>query len=148
MKKGVKTFLLVLVLVVLLAIGYFMFFFSYKCGDLGCFQAHQVKCSKARFLNDADDATWFYKIKGKESGKCKIYVEMKQVKTGTLEKGRLKGKSMNCFVPLKSIVSPESDLLECHGELKEELQRIIINKLHSYIVDNLGEISGELNKAI
>ena len=55
---------------------------------------------------------------------------------------------MDCYVPLGSIVSPESNLAECHGLLKEGLQETIINKLHAYIVKNVGQIGEELQKAI
>jgi len=32
--------------------------------------------------------------------------------------------------------------------LKEEMQAIIIKRLHNYIVDNLGEIGEELERAL
>ena len=43
------------------------------------------------------------------------------------------------------IVYPEKDLGVCHGRLKEELQGIIIKRLHTYIVDNIGEIDETLD---
>ena len=41
-------------------------------------------------------------------------------------------------------IYPEKDLSKCHGRLKEELQAIIINKLHTYIIENIGEFRGNL----
>jgi hypothetical protein len=61
-----------------------------------------------------------------------------------LDRTELEGQSMNCLVPLGSSAAPEADISNCHGILKEELQEMIINKLHAYVVDNLGEIGDEL----
>jgi hypothetical protein len=44
--------------------------------------------------------------------------------------------------------SPEDDLSRCTGQLKENLQEIIIQKLHAYVVENLGQISKELQQQI
>ena len=41
---------------------------------------------------------------------------------------------------------PEKDLDSCKGELKENLQSVIIENLYKYIIDNLGEISEELRR--
>lgn len=139
-----RVILIILMLIVAIAAIYFTFFFAYKCDDIACFRSHQEKCSRTKFTNNLEDAAWFYHIKGKENGECKILVEVLQVKEGTPEKARLNGKSMECYLSLGSIASPEADLAKCHGELKEELQTLIINKLHAYVVENVGEIGEEL----
>jgi len=138
----------ILMSLVLIAIIYFTFFFSYKCDDASCFIAHQEKCVKTKFINDVEDVKWLYYIKGKEDGKCEIDVNVLQVKQGAIDKKILEEKSMNCLLPLGSIASPESDLLKCHGVLKEEMQNLIIQKLHSYIIESVGEITEELRKAV
>ena len=144
--RGVgKIIIFVLILIVLVAAIYFTFFFYYKCDDVACFTAHQEKCAKTKFLNSAEYADWKYKINGKKDGKCEINVEIVKVKQGNVDKLTLEGKSMNCILPLGSINPPENDISKCHGELKEEMQNLIIQKLHSYILDNLGEIGAELN---
>ena len=143
-----KIILVVLGLAVLAAAVYFTFFFFYKCNDLACFQAHQEKCSRTKFVNDIEDVAWLYYIKGKEDGNCKIEVEVLNVKTGSIDKAGLNGKAMTCYLDLRSTASPEAELSKCTGTLKEELQNMIINKLHAYIVENVGEISGELQKVI
>jgi len=139
-----KVILIILMIIVAIAAIYFTFFFAYKCEDIACFRSHQEKCSRTKFTNNLEDAAWFYHIKGKKNGECKILVEVLQVKEGTIEKLGLNGKSMECYLQLGSIASPEADLLKCHGELKEELQTLIINKLHAYVVENVGEIGEEL----
>lgn len=140
-----KIIFIVLILIVLAVAIYFSFFFYYKCDNTACFIAHQEKCSKTKFLNNADNAEWQYIIKGKNSGKCKINVKINKINQGDVNKLILEGKSMDCLLPAGDINSPESNILICHGELKEETQELIIQKLHNYIVQNLGKIGEELN---
>jgi len=143
--RGVgKVIIGVLILIVLVVAIYFSFFFYYKCYDVACFRAHQEKCSKTKFVNDVENAEWQYRIKGKENGKCEINVKINKVSQGDVNKLVLEGKSMNCFLPVGDISSPESDISICHGELKEKTQELIIQKLHAYIVKNLGEIGVDL----
>ncbi|RLG12607.1 hypothetical protein DRN73_01980 [Candidatus Pacearchaeota archaeon] len=149
MRRGDWIAIIAIVLVILIGLAiYFTFYFHYTCKDLSCFQAHQKQCARTLFINDEKDVTWQYLIKGKEKNNCIISSKILEVKKGDYSKQSLINKEMDCFVPLGSIVSPESDLSRCHGILKEELQNIMIQKLHSYIVENLGEISKELEKAI
>jgi len=127
---------------------YFTFFYTKKCGDVSCFNTALLKCKKASYMDDAEDATWFYKIKGKSKGECKIRVEILQVKEGTTDMASLEGKDMYCYLPLGIISNPQENLERCHGLLKEEMQKLIINRLHNYIMSNLGEISEELEKPL
>ena len=150
---GAKLKIVIVLIIVILAIAiYFTFFYSYKCKDISCFREHQKRCnlisSKTTFVNDIEDATWFYHIKGKKGNECKVQVKLLQVKKGDVSFSKLEGQSMNCYVPIGSVVAPESDISNCHGLLKEDLQETIINKLHKYIVNNLGEISEELEKPL
>jgi len=141
------TFFFIMLIIFSIAI-YFTFFYTYKCKDMACFQTKEAKCSKANFLHDKEDITWFYQIKGKENRVCKINVEILQIKKSTLDKKSLKGKSMDCYLPLGSTNLPGEEIENCHGILKEEFQTLIIQKLHSYIVENLGEIGEELQKVV
>ena len=143
-KRGMALIWVILAVVVLAAAVYFTFFFTYSCDDLACFRSHQEKCAHTKFVNDAEDTVWKYRIMGKKEGKCEIKVEVVQVKSGKVEKRVLEGKSMTCYLSRGNLASPEADISKCNGLLKEELQKIIINKLHAYIIENLGEIGGEL----
>ena len=148
-KRGMnKTFIIIIIAIIAILAVYFTFFFYYKCTDIGCFKAHQEKCSKTKFINDAQDATWSYAIKGKSSGQCKIEVELVQIKQGEKTLETLEGNKMLCYLPLGNTANPETDLSKCHGLLKEELQETIINKLHAYILKNVGEISEELKGVV
>src|SRR3989344_1515992 len=118
MKRGGfpwKTTLAFFIVIILIIAIYFTFFFKYSCDDLECFRSHQIECAKTKFVNDAPETTWEYKILGKEDGKCQIAVEVLKVKTGSLENRRLEGKNMICDLNLGSQISPEADTSLCHG---------------------------------
>ena len=72
-------------------------------------------------------------------------VKLLQAKRGELGIDRLAGYEMECNYPDGVGTYPEKDLEKCHGKLREELQQIIIEKLHAYIIENLGKIDRELN---
>jgi hypothetical protein len=149
MKKGDWIVLIIIALVLILSVaGYFSFFFYYSCDNAECFYSHQKECAKTKFINYQEDANWEYIIKGKSNGKCEIEVKITQIKQGDISRKILEGKSMMCYIPLGTSVSPESDISRCHGELKEEMQNLIIQNLHSYIVDNIGEITQELRQEL
>ena len=140
--------LFVLLIVVFITGIYFTFLFSYKCEDIGCFQAYQEKCRRTKFIDDTKETTWLYHILGKEKGMCEIEVEVLRVKEGTPDMTVFEGKSMKCYLPLGDTSSPNEDISQCHGILKEEIQDMMIKKLHSYVINNIGEISAELNKEL
>jgi len=83
-------------------------------------------------------------VSGKENGKCALYVEVMQIKKGLTSTQVLEGKGMTCYLPIGTIVKPESDLNLCTGPLKEEMQGLIIQKVYQYIVQNVGNIGRDL----
>ena len=147
MKKRGIGLIIIIVIVALLAV-YFTFFFYRSCGDRGCFNDALSECSRVSYLNDAEDASWMYKIQGKSQEQCKIEVKLLALREGNLDLSKLDGKSMTCLHPIGDIRDPQDNLKTCQGELKEEMQDVIINRLHKYIRDNLGEISDELRKVV
>ena len=148
MDRQWKIFLGIIILVVLAVAIYFTFFYYYTVSDLASFKTHQKDCSKTIFIQDINYTTFEYKILGEKSGSCAINVKVLQIKQGTIDKKVLEGKTMTCYLPLKSTVAPESDLTRCHGILREEIQNIMINSCHSQIVANLGKVSEGLEKVI
>ena len=139
------TFLAVLILVVLLSAIYFTFFFAYKCDSKECFLGKQESCKRATYVNNVDNIAWHYHIKGKKNNRCEIDVKILNVNEGSIDQEKLEGKEMTCFLALKSIDSPEAEIANCNGILKEGLQDLIIKKLHQYVLDNLGEIGEGLD---
>ena len=141
----------VVVLIILIGIVliYFNFFFTpVTCGSYECFRDYMVSCTRAKYVNDEPEASWRYEILGKEDGSCDINVKLLQTKQGELGFEKLQGLEMVCSYPLTQAAYPEKDLNKCHGRLKEELQTIIINKLHAYLIENLGQVDEGLNRAV
>lgn len=141
-----KVIILALILIFLVITAYFTFFYTERCKDIDCFNSMLAKCKKTTFLNEKEDSAWLYSIKGTSNGKCVVDVNNRWIK---LEEGKsVQGKSMACYMFKGVVTDPESDLNECHGLLKEALQDIIIERMHTYIVQNIGQISENLKKPI
>jgi hypothetical protein len=147
MRRG----LIVLGLIVIIAVValYVTFFYHPKCGDIECWDAKLRECSRASYTNNPADVTWKYTILGEEKDddgevRCEVRVLAKEIKRGLKKTDVLEGKEMTCYLPLGIVTAPEGNPNICVGRLKEEMQWLIIQKLHEYIVQNLGEISGEV----
>ena len=142
-KRGGKILIFALIIVLAAAV-YLTFIYTPTCKDIACWEAKLVKCSKAKYLNDAKDISWTYTIKGKANGRCEVNVKALEIKRGLTSTMSLEGKDMNCFLPLGVITEPEQNPNICNGRLKEEMQTLIIEKLHQYILSNIGSIGQEL----
>ncbi len=131
--------------------------YSKDCADESCFESSLEKCSRAVWINEAEDASWGYGINGRGflctlnsnlCGECIVNVKLLQVKGGSIDLEKLNGRSMDCYLPFGYAANPQEDLSRCHGILKEEMQDMIIRKMHSYILTNVGRISEELSRAV
>jgi hypothetical protein len=136
-KRGIFIFVAAGIIVFGILSFYSSFLYKESCANFECFRDHMIQCKKAVFLNQASEATWRYEITGSGGGACKIDVKLLQAKEGELGIERLNGLEMECLYPKGSFTYPEKNLDNCHGRLKEELQAIIIKKLHSVLVENL-----------
>jgi hypothetical protein len=47
---------------------------------------------------------------------------------------------MTCNYPISTLNLPEDDISTCTGPLREELQELIIQRMHNYLIQNIGEI--------
>ncbi len=112
-----------------------------KCPNLECFQENLAKCMPATYVNEEPEASWGYQIAGRKDDKCRIEVTLLSAKEGPLGLRDYEGNSMVCAYQLGYLTFPEKNLDACSGELKENMQSVIIEKLYRYIIDNLGEIS-------
>lgn len=149
MKKGRRYGLIALIVGIVLIVAvvvalYFTFNVVNVCGDVECYKTAMNECKKVTYTNDAAEATWKYTISGKSGVNCVVDVELLQAKEGQLGLNKLNGLSMECIVRKDSIY-PEKDINRCNGRLKEELQEIIISKLHQYIIDNIGDLNNTVN---
>lgn len=138
----------ILAIVAILFALYFTLYQPVNCDSYSCFQDNMARCSKAVYINEEPEASWRYEILGTENNECKIQVTMLQAKKGELELENLIGSSMECRYPKGIMTYPEKDLGACSGKLKEDLQGIVIKKLYTYILDNLGELDQSLKQFV
>ena len=138
--KKIKKRNLLIILAVLILIGfavYFTFFYTTLCTDFECYKKSMIECGRATYVNEEPEASWGYHILEREGTDCVVEVELLNAKKGELGIEDLVGQKMECFYPATEWAYPEKNLERCHGRLKEELQTIIINKLHKYLLENI-----------
>ena len=150
MKKRVVilSLLLIIALIGLIISAYYIYFFMNKCSTQECFYSSLTQCKRTLYISENTDSDMEYKILGKEGNSCNVYVQLLQLKKGAVELTILENKDMICSLPFGVLQEPEKNLKNCHGRLKEEIQNIIIQRMHSQIVENLGKISEETTQVI
>jgi hypothetical protein len=140
---------IIVISVIGLAISfYFIVVYSSTCGDEDCFSSALVKCDKGIYLKETAETITEYKISGEKQGFCEIEVELIQIKQGSAELISLEGEGMVCLSPLGTYLKPEENLKECHGLLKEGIQEIMIQRMHSELIENIGQIGEEITKVL
>src|SRR3989338_7048563 len=144
-----KLIIFAVIALVLIALAVYTSFVRMpKCQTFECYEENMRQCKQVQYLNDGEEATWRYKILGIQDGACVVEVTLLQPKAGELGIEKLSGYSMECGFPKGIATYPERDLERCHGRLKEELQAIIIKKIHAYLIENIGEVESGLDVAI
>ncbi len=144
LKKRVGIALVILIFALIIFTGYFLFFYPKVCSDSACFSDAMRSCKHVSWIKKDAQADWIYIIKGNAKGDtCKVEVTLKNMKAGTIDSEALQGKKMLCTVLKSETNFPEKDISRCSGELKEELQDRIIQRMHSYLLENVGEIQEE-----
>ena len=136
-----------MVVVLILAVAVLALYYTFipaDCDNYTCFEAHMMKCKSATFVNEENEASWRYEILGTVGRTCEIEVTLLGAKDGDLGLRQYEGDTMICAYDIGVTGYPEKNLAACHGELKEGLQSIVIEKLYKYIVANLGEIRDDL----
>jgi hypothetical protein len=133
----------ILLLVVLLVVLWFVFFSYGECGTWECFNENLRKCNRVRFVGGTD-MIFEYTVRGSSGGECEVGVELLMGELNNQDSIKLERQKMTCMLPEKVVMIPESNIGRCHGLLKEGLQDLVIKKLHTYLVQNLGKINLEL----
>tara|TARA_Y100000310_G_scaffold140810_1_gene140232 strand:- start:656 stop:1117 length:462 start_codon:yes stop_codon:yes gene_type:complete len=147
MVRGV--FIIVVIVIIAVVAVYVTFFYHPTCSSVECWDSKLRECSRATYVNNPADVTWEYTILGKavdedEEERCEVRVLAMDIKRGLKKTEILEGKEMVCYLPLGIVTAPEGNPNICQGRLKEEMQGLIIQKLHEYIVQNLGEIGEDV----
>ncbi|MAG02407.1 hypothetical protein CMI42_03650 [Candidatus Pacearchaeota archaeon] len=131
---------------IILALGIAAFFFYQNylvievCEDMGCFKESLVNCDAASFVRADVDAVWNYEILDEGEDVCDVEVTLLRLIDGKIEMDKLQGKSMICEIYKTNLIYPEDDLSVCSGVLKEEMQDVIIKRMHDYLILNIGEV--------
>ena len=147
-KPYVRLFIGIIFVIVVGIAVYLTFYTAPVCNTYECFQGHMSECSRGSYINEAPEASWGYQIIAKQSDSCQIEVTLLQAKKGDLGIDKLNGETMICSYPLGVSAYPEKNLDVCSGKLKEDLQSLLINKLYTYILDNLGQFNKSLTSVI
>ncbi len=150
--KVKKEYIILIVLIILIVIGFYKFVFLKDCkGDMDCFNEYSRDCKRARVFVVSDGNVLEYKVLGSEKENCVVSVKMEKMKEGSelrLVKA-FQGKSMECKIA-KEILKERSletvdNLIDyCSGELKEAMQEIIIKRMYTFILSNLKDIVDQL----
>ncbi len=143
-RKRLLVFAVVIAFIVIASV--YLSFLPVKCKSYECFRVNMAECNPATFINEEKEASWGYEIIGPNVNTCKVEVTLLQAKEGELSLLDFEGNNMNCYYDRGLVAYPEEDLASCTGLLKENLQERIIQKLHEYIVDNLGSVKTALSE--
>ena len=144
MQKRVGLALLILLIALVVFSGYFLFIYAKPVLNAEGFGNAMVNCRHVSWVKEDAQASWLYTIKGNAEGEaCDIEVKLLKMKEGTLDSEKLQGMKMLCVQGKGDNQFPEKDISKCSGELKEQLQELIIQRMHSYILENFGEIKQE-----
>ncbi|MEK6885887.1 MAG: hypothetical protein AABX17_02890 [Nanoarchaeota archaeon] len=149
-KQKIKLLIVILSILFILLVGsLYLFYINLRvCENEECFNAALVKCSKVSYIKDTTTTLIQYTIKGVSENNCITNIKLLQVTKGSPELSVLEGKQMDCYTPLGVFTSPEGDITLCHGLLKEEIQNMIIKRMHAQIVENLGKINEGITKVL
>jgi len=139
-------FFLIILTTFAVIVAYFLLFFTIECNDGDCYQSALARCRKVFYIREDASAIWHYKIIGKSSTGCLVEVSLLNLKKGTIELETLQDKTMVCDVYRSNQELPEKDFARCSGQLREEIQEIIIQRMHNYLIQNIEEINEEFAK--
>lgn len=139
-----KKRLIFLILLIILAIIWYLGFFS-SCETEECFTNKLTDCKPTTYEKFQNSNLYIYKISRSFGSNCKLKVELKRMVAGAdLDLVELlEGKSMTCKIPKR-----ETDAIEnidrllnyCHGELKEGLQTVLLQRIYGLLIKDMSEI--------
>ena len=151
-KKRVIQFSLAIIVILII-----IFYFGYKntCTTEECFNDAVKTCSPIKYDKLVTNNIYKYSISRSIGSNCNIQVSLEKLSVGTdfNTKIKLEGKSMKCVIPKSDLeylsINQVEDLLSyCTGSLKEGIYELIIKKMYSIIISNLGEVLGDVQTSI
>ena len=139
--------IIAIIIIVLALVGlYFLFFNIQKCDTKECFEKAGLNCKKVSWLREDAQAAWSYKIIGKGKESCTVQVKLLKLNKGKIDSEGLIGKEMTCDLIKGGTEFPEKDISRCHGILKEEMQNVLIQRMHDYLLQNVGKLEEGFEK--
>lgn len=136
--------LVILAILIIIVWAVWKIFFGYTtCDNWSCFNANLKNCDRASFVGQSNKMVFKYIIRGASGASCRVDVKLLQGELNNQDSVALEGKQMECDLPKEVVMIPESNIGNCHGMLKEGLQDLVIKKLYTYLVQNLGQINLE-----
>lgn len=139
----------------LFIVGYYTGYIKTNCKlDKACFDEALKKCRSSQFIYVDDNNVYSYEAWPGVGDGCFVKITLERVQAGaSLDFKNLEGKSMKCKLTktqLKetSIEQFDNFIKYCHGELKEGIYEIIIQRIYSNIVSNLGDVIQEAQKVL
>lgn len=137
---GWKLVLSIISIIILSIVIWSLFFRYAECTNWDCFNQHLANCNRAKFIGGTN-MIFGYTIIGNSKNGCEVNVKLLQGNLDNSDSKKLENQEMICTLPKGVIMLPESNIGNCHGLLKEGLQDLIIKKLHTYLIKNLGIIN-------
>jgi len=137
-----NVWLIPIVVVIALYAAWFILMSYVECDSRDCFNTNLASCIRTKYTG-GNNMIYEYIIINKAGSLCDVQVTLLQGELNNKDSQRLEGKNMVCQLPLGVIMNPESDIRNCHGDLKEGLQDLVIQKLYTYLVQNIGRINLE-----
>ena len=142
-RLNVKAVLALIFFILIIAGSAYLIIYKPECLNQSCFLNSLWKCKSSTYLNSQENVTWYYVIDGPTDDKCQVKVNSVNIKADVETANALMGKTMTCLIPkdIAGSFMPEGKIEYCHGELKENIQDLIIKKLHLFIVQNIGQLN-------
>ena len=135
-------------------VGYYTGFLRENCkDDISCFEQRARECRPSDLVYMQHNNVYVYTV-GNSIGDCTISVTLKRVEAGApVEFQNLEGEKMTCSIPKNelgglTIENFNSYMSYCHGILKEGLYEIILTRVYSHLVGQMGDVIKEAEKAL
>lgn len=141
--SGIKFWMVIsgfLILVLLVALLFALLIYTKTCNNQECFSSALLNCRRAQWTR-SDQGVWNYRIIGSnDKNSCKVDVKLLKINNGSSDAEKLQGEEMSCNVVKNDAQYPEKDLKKCTGQLKEDIQDAIIQRMYNYLLQNVGKI--------
>lgn len=141
---GFIKILIGLIIILIVAFLFYRVFFPISCDDKNCFVQGLKTCRHVSWIKEDAESAWLLTILGaNQKDSCNVNLRLLNIKKGTVDSEKLMGKEMACNIMRTETRFPPDDISQCTGILKEEIQDILIKRMHDYLLKNIGELKEE-----